>query len=127
MVKAWYLADKIDDPRQECHRDPPEYLTLEELARTGVLYRHVSTDLVEAKSLDLLTQIPVSEMEEGIAEVSKRNGYTYKDECIINRERMPNYDEKIKTFFEEHLHTDEEVRYIVEGSGYFDVRDVNVS
>lgn len=66
-------------------------------------------------------------MKSGIAQVSKENGYSYKDECVINREKMPNYDEKIKTFFEEHLHADEEVRYIVEGSGYFDVRDANVS
>ncbi|OIT36861.1 1,2-dihydroxy-3-keto-5-methylthiopentene dioxygenase 3 [Nicotiana attenuata] len=47
------------------------------------------------------------------------------DFCEVCPENLPNYEEKIKNFYEEHLHTDEEIRYCVAGSGYFDVRDRN--
>lgn len=30
---------------------------------------------------------------------------------------------QVKMFYEEHLHLDDEIRYILDGSSYFDVRD----
>jgi 1,2-dihydroxy-3-keto-5-methylthiopentene dioxygenase len=52
-------------------------------------------------------------------------GYSYDDMVYITPEKLPDYENKIKNFYREHIHYDEEIRYCVNGSGYFDVRGFN--
>ncbi|XP_071803929.1 acireductone dioxygenase-like [Asterias amurensis] len=109
MVCAWYM-DKSDADQREPHK--PENLQMVELdflKSLGVLYWKLDVDNLEGEGL--------------LAKIKKDRGYTYEDTISVSKETLPNYEEKIKSFFTEHMHSDEEIRFILEGSGYFDVRD----
>lgn len=57
--------------------------------------------------------------------IRKARGYSYEDAIEVSPSTLSNYEEKIKMFYEEHIHTDEEIRYVLAGAGYFDVRDLD--
>lgn len=77
---------------------------VEALSRIGVLYYHLpSLDQVNA--------------------LASERGYKNRDEVKVSPEAMGDvYEAKVKMFFDEHLHEDEEIRYIRGGKGFFDVR-----
>ena len=59
-----------------------------------------------------------------VDKIAAERQYKNRDEITISPSVMGAiYDEKVRTFFNEHLHEDEEIRYILDGSGFFDVRD----
>ncbi|KAJ1919744.1 1,2-dihydroxy-3-keto-5-methylthiopentene dioxygenase [Mycoemilia scoparia] len=60
---------------------------------------------------------------EQLDKICQERGYRHRDQITISPQALSNYDEMIKKFFKEHLHEDEEIRFIKEGSGFFDVRD----
>lgn len=63
---------------------------------------------------------------EGVNKLASERGYKNRDEIVVSPEKMGDvYEEKVKMFFHEHLHEDEEIRYVRDGQGYFDVRSVD--
>ncbi|KAI9776902.1 MAG: 1,2-dihydroxy-3-keto-5-methylthiopentene dioxygenase [Peltula sp. TS41687] len=55
--------------------------------------------------------------------LASERGYTYRDEITISPSSLgASYAAKIETFSQEHLHEDEEIRSVLDGAGFFDVR-----
>ncbi|KAJ1899367.1 1,2-dihydroxy-3-keto-5-methylthiopentene dioxygenase [Kickxella alabastrina] len=103
-----YFYDNIDADQRELH-DSGIPVSIEKLNSIGVFYRHLDGNAEEQQA----------EVEKLCIERSYKN----RDEINISPTLLPNYEEKIKTFFSEHIHEDEEIRFIIQGSGFFDVRD----
>jgi len=88
---------------------PNQEVSLSRLAELGVLYWRIECDTWENSKK--------------LSEIRLDRGYKNHDIVNITRETLPNYDEKLKIFFSEHLHEDEEIRFVLDGTGYFDIRD----
>ncbi|KAK4882630.1 hypothetical protein RN001_005949 [Aquatica leii] len=112
MVRAWYMDSESNDQRLEHHRNPPEFITMDKLFENcGVEYFSLNAETYKTDGI--------------LDEIKRKRNYNYEDEIVCSKERLPNYEKTLKTFFTEHLHSDEEIRFVVDGSGYFDVRDRN--
>ncbi|XP_059148111.1 acireductone dioxygenase-like [Physella acuta] len=112
MVRAWYMDSSDADQREPHMNDPPVFLKLD------VLYKKTGVECFTFDAGSLKTN-------EDYANLKKNRGYSYEDICEISKETLPNYDNMIAAFYTEHIHADDEIRFVVKGSGYFDVRDID--
>ncbi|KAJ0116534.1 hypothetical protein N8I77_008125 [Diaporthe amygdali] len=102
-MKAYLYDNQPGDQRQP--HDSGKAVTTDALARVGVLYYHIPA----IADVDAL---------------ASERGYKNRDEVKVSPQNMGDaYEAKVKSFFDEHLHEDEEIRYIRGGRGYFDVRN----
>jgi len=104
MKAYWY--DNLDGDQRLAH-DSGKEVTVDELKKIGVVYHRIS---------DI----------HGVDKLAAERGYRNRDEIIVSPEKMGDvYEEKVKSFFHEHLHEDEEIRFVRDGHGYFDVRSAD--
>eukprot|EP00877_Chromochloris_zofingiensis_P003123 jgi/Chrzof1/12811/Cz07g08110.t1 len=108
-LEAWYMDSSDTDQRTPHRQTPNKPCSVSQLRDLGVLSWRLDADAYEHDpKLDAIRKV--------------RN-YSYMEILEISKDKLPGYNDKIKMFYEEHIHTDEEIRYILDGTGYFDVRD----
>ncbi|KAF7353425.1 1,2-dihydroxy-3-keto-5-methylthiopentene dioxygenase [Mycena sanguinolenta] len=122
-MHAYYFDNLPTDQRLPHITDPARPVSPETLAKLGVLSWVVP---VPPHAASPSNSQGISEEEDcEVNRVAKERGYKNRDVINVSREGMGAvYDEKIRGFFEEHMHEDEEIRYILSGSGFFDVREM---
>lgn len=104
-MKAYYHDNSSEDQRED-HFGGGE-ISAEDLKKIGVLAYNF-TDIADVDAL------------------AEQRGYVARDTIEITPEKMGGaeiYAQKLAIFYAEHLHEDEEIRYILDGEGYFDVRE----
>jgi len=67
-------------------------------------------------------RLPVEARATELARIKREHGYKDEDEVSLSAE-TPNLEAICAKFDKEHFHTLDEVRFVVEGEGIFDVRD----
>ncbi|KAF1915368.1 1,2-dihydroxy-3-keto-5-methylthiopentene dioxygenase [Ampelomyces quisqualis] len=101
-MKAYWFDNLPGDQRQP--HDSGRAVDPTYLSKLGVLYYRMSS-------------------QAEVDDLAAARSYKNRDEIIVSPEKMGDiYEEKVKSFFHEHLHEDEEIRYILDGAGFFDVR-----
>ena len=99
-MKTYYHDNRDDVDQREPHFGGEE-LTPDQLKDIGVLYYHCN----DIDSVD---------------KIAEERNYVSRDVIQITPEKLGGpeaYAEKLRTFYAEHLHEDEEIRYILEGEG----------
>ncbi|MFK7986726.1 MAG: cupin domain-containing protein [Sandaracinaceae bacterium] len=104
----WLCTHRGSEETMRAHwMDTEQPIEAETLVREGVTYEALSTDAnAYQPSLDAL---------------KARGGYVEQDEVAL-RPEMPNLAVVCAKFDREHRHEEDEVRFVLEGEGVFDIR-----
>ena len=123
--EAWYIPDDIPAGKEqmmEQRLEPNVPATKEDIAALGILYWQLDAEAYKYP-VKSVPWDPSDALDPELVKIRDDRGYNYADIITVHPDHLPEFDTKIKAFFTEHIHDAEEVRYILGGSGYFDVRD----
>jgi len=122
--EAWLMTEgECKDQFAPNRQEPNVPVSVNDLRDIGIAYWKFDADAytypVKAVPWD-----PNDAVDPKLAQLRDDRGYSYADIITVHPDHLPGYEDKLKAFFEEHIHDAEEIRYVLGGSGYFDVRNL---
>jgi 1,2-dihydroxy-3-keto-5-methylthiopentene dioxygenase len=120
--EAWLMTDEVEDQKALNRQEPNVPVTPADLKALGVTYWKMDADAFEYP-VKAVPWDPKDATDPRLEQLRDDRGYSYADIITVTPEHLPGFAEKIKAFFEEHIHDAEEIRYVLNGSGFFDVRN----
>jgi 1,2-dihydroxy-3-keto-5-methylthiopentene dioxygenase len=151
--EAWLMPDTVEDQRKETRTEPNVPVTADDLKKMGIAYWKMDAESFEYP-VKSVPWDPKDAMDPKLKAIRDARGYSYADIITVHPDHLPDFEkvrsvctallecanqsntrplthhatpiltQKIEAFFEEHIHDAEEIRYIIGGSGYFDVRNL---
>ncbi|KAG0617701.1 hypothetical protein M758_4G009000 [Ceratodon purpureus] len=113
-IRAWHYNPTDEAPCKPHQYSPNREVSTDHLQRLGVLtWTHIETDGFENNKF--------------LNKIKSVRGYNYEEVLTVAPSSLPNFEQNTKKFFMEHLHDHEEIRFILDGVGYEDVRDFDGS
>jgi 1,2-dihydroxy-3-keto-5-methylthiopentene dioxygenase len=120
--EAWIMPNDVEDQKALNKLEPNEAVTPAMMKELGIAFWKMDADSFEYP-VKSVPWDPKDAVDPKLNQIRDDRGYSYADIITVHPDHLPGYEEKVKSFFEEHIHDAEEIRYILGGSGFFDVRD----
>jgi len=123
--EAWFMPEGDCENQKEPNKQEPNLpASVEDLQKLGICYWKMDAESF-TYPVKAVPWNPNDAVDPKLSQLRDDRGYSYADIITVHPDTLPGYEEKVKSFFEEHIHDAEEIRYIIGGSGYFDVRDLD--
>merc|ERR1712176_806538 len=122
--EAWYMCedDKISNQKCQNRLTPNRPVSTKEMKELGLNYWKMDATNY-SYPVKSIPWDPQDATDPRLQALRDERGYSYADVLTIHPDFLPGFDTHVKNFFTEHIHDAEEIRYILGGSGFFDVRD----
>ena len=99
---AWLMPDSVEDPCEENRLETDVKLTASDLKKLGISYWKMEDTDKFTYPIKAVPWDPQDAVDPKLKQLRDDRGYSYADIITIHPDHLPEFESKIKSFFEEH-------------------------